>query len=290
MDATFEAEKNRKALSYTAIICAILILLAIFITWPLLKPPVPVAEDLIEINLGNDMEGFGETQPLIKGDMSPTQSQPEAQQARAAITPDEPAKDIEEDNDEEAVPVPKPEKPSPKANTIAKEPSTKTVKTKAPAPVVMPAPKPQKPVATYNGPGKGNGNGATEDNGYRYQGNNPNGKGDAGSPAGKPDSYGNSPGGKTGASISRGLTGRRITYFPSYQDEFNENAKVAVDVSVDKQGKVLSATYQPKGSTTSNSFYKQKAIEKVKQSKLNPDPAGDDVQTGTIIINFKVTN
>ncbi len=33
-----------------------------------------------------------------------------------------------------------------------------------------------------------------------YQGNKPGGKGDAGSPDGKPDSYGNNPGGRTGGS------------------------------------------------------------------------------------------
>ena len=71
MSASFEAEKNRKAFTYTAAIVAALLLLAIFWTWTILPTPPPVAQDLIEINLGNLSEGFGEVQPLIKGDKSP---------------------------------------------------------------------------------------------------------------------------------------------------------------------------------------------------------------------------
>src|SRR5213075_570270 len=38
----------------------------------------------------------------------------------------------------------------------------------------------------------------------------------------------------------------------SFEDEFNENAKVAMDIVADDRGKVQSATFQPRGSTTSN--------------------------------------
>jgi hypothetical protein len=57
---------------------------------------------------------------------------------------------------------------------------------------------------------------------------------------------------------------------------------------VDKSGNVLSAEYQPRGSTTSENYYKEKAIEIVKKSKLNVDPNGADEQTGTVYVKFKV--
>jgi len=63
-----------------------------------------------------------------------------------------------------------------------------------------------------------------------------------------------------------------------------------VDIRIDKNGNVLSASYQPRGSTTSSSSYKDKAIEIVKKSKLNASPNGDDEQTGTVIINFRINN
>ena len=94
MSSAFELEKNRKASLYTAIICGIILLLIFFISWPLYKMPPPLAQDLIEINLGNDAEGFGETQPLIKGQMSPSQDQPSPEQAVAAAAKEEPAKDM----------------------------------------------------------------------------------------------------------------------------------------------------------------------------------------------------
>ena len=156
---------------------------------------------------------------------------------KASAAHDEPAKDIQpdENEDKDAAPVVKPQKPNPDANNIAKEPVTKRVKNNNPTPVVQPEPKPRKALATYNGNGSGKGNGAPEDNGYKNQGNNPNGHGDAGDPSGKPDSYGNDPGGRSGVSISNGLHGRKITHFPSLQDDFNENAKVYVDINVDAE-------------------------------------------------------
>ena len=71
MSATFESEKNRKAFLYTAVICIAILLLAILISWRLPQHPPLVLQDLIEINLGNNAEGFGQVQPLIKGEKSP---------------------------------------------------------------------------------------------------------------------------------------------------------------------------------------------------------------------------
>ena len=71
MSDSFEARKNTKAFSYTAIICGLIVIIAILYTWPLQVPLVPTAQDLIEINLGNEKEGMGDVQPLVKGDPAP---------------------------------------------------------------------------------------------------------------------------------------------------------------------------------------------------------------------------
>ena len=188
MNTTFESEKNRKALLYTAIICGMLLLMFVLISWKDVPPTAPVALDLIEINLGNNEEGFGEEQPLIKGERSPSQEETVVPQQTAAA-PDESVDKVNPDDNAEAdaAPVNKPVKTIPKVTKPA-----------ATAPVAIPAPKPQKPKVTYNGPGTGGGNNATEDNGYKYQGNKPGGTGDAGDPTGNKDSYGNTPGGKVG--------------------------------------------------------------------------------------------
>lgn len=198
MSATFETEKNRKAAIYTAAILGSLLLITFLVSWTnVVHPPKPI-EELIEINLGNDIEGFGEVQPLIKGEKAPA-DEPAPQQQQAAPVNNQPAEEVKDDEpDPEAAPVNKP----------VKTPAKVTPKA-VPTPV-PPAPKPQKPkIAGYNGPKGGTGNGATEDNGYKYQGNKPGGTGDAGSPGGKPDSYGNTPGGKTGGGGLRVSKGDR---------------------------------------------------------------------------------
>ena len=287
IEASFEIEKNRKAFTYTAIIVAIFLLLAIFITWPIIKPPIPVVQDLIEINLGNNQEGFGEVQPLIKGAMAPSQEPAAQQQKASAAQQQAPAKDIQPDEkaDEDAAPVTKPEKVIPKTDNIAKEPVTKPVKTITPAPVLVPVPKPQKPKATYNGTAAGNGNGATETNGDTYQGKKPGGKGDAGDPSGKPDSYGNNPGDRSGVTVTRGQRPLNLGAL-RFEDDFNENAKVALDVRYSASGAYISSSAS-RGTTTSNSTIINIAKRKAADLKF---PPSDDGGLSTILFNFKVQN
>ncbi|MEP7141373.1 MAG: hypothetical protein ABI707_00825 [Ferruginibacter sp.] len=284
MQATFEAEKNKKAFTYTIIICAALLILAFIITWPILLPPVPpLSQDLIEINLGNNKEGFGEKQPLIKGERAPAR-EAEAQSQKAAATKEEAAKDIQPDENAEkdAAPITKPEKPTPKTNNIATEPVTKPAKTNNTSPVVAPpSPKPQKPKITYNGPGNGTGNGATEDNGYRNQGNKPGGKGDAGDPSGKPDSYGNSPGGRSGG--PRVIGNRKIIKYYSFTGDL-EKATVYATVKVSPSGTGTFIGFG-KNSTTRAQSYANAIIQYLRNVQFDKS---NDESTVSVQFNFNV--
>ena len=138
----------------------------------------------------------------------------------------------------------------------------------------------------------GSGTGGNEADSYKKGGNEgiAGGQGDQGRPGGNPDSKNYTGGGRgnSGVRIASGLSGRSLTRVFKYQDDFNENATVAVDVRIDKSGNVLSASYQLRGSTTSESFFKEKAVEIVRKSKFNAAPGGPDEQTGTVLVNFKV--
>ena len=284
MQNSFEAEKNRKALMYTSIICGLFLIIAIFYTWPLQVPPVPVSLDLIDVNLGNEQEGLGDVQPLVKGERAPD-NQSVASKQTAQKAQESPSQSIraDEDNDEAAAPVVKSENKNETSKQINQTNSVKSSKNINPSPVVNPNPAPPKPkVPLYKGGTGTGGNGAAEDNGYRNQGYKP-GNGDAGSPDGKPDAYGNSPGGRSGVSVVRGLSGRRPIHFPNMQDDFNENAKVYVDIKVDAAGKVTSASIA-KGTTTSNSTLRNIALEKAKQLKF--PPADNYLESGTILFHF----
>ena len=189
MANNLDKERHKKALTYTAIICGALLLMFIFISWTVLPPSPPVVQDLMEINLGNNDEGFGEEQPLIKGPGKPEKEIAEQPQPSPSKEEVEEEKITPDDNAEaDAAPVVK----SVKKTTPVK------ITSPTPTPAVLPTPKPKTPKLVYNGPGKQNGNNATQDNGYTMQGNNKSGKGDAGDPTGNKDSYGNTPGGKVG--------------------------------------------------------------------------------------------
>ena len=271
MNTAFESEKNKKAFIYTSIICGVLLLLFFIIRWTVEPPTVPLVQDLIEINLGNNEEGFGKEQPLIKGEGTP--SREAAVAPKQATQPEAIPEKVDPDDNAEATaaPVTKPVK------TITK-PRVEKVTT----PVPVPAAKPQKPKITYNRPGTTPGNNPTEDNGYRMQGKDPNGKNDHGVPTGDKDSYGNTPGGKTGG--PKIISGNRkfINYY-SFTGELPKATIYAViKVSPAGQGTLVRlvkpSTSFDQGYATSISTYLRKMLF---------DKAADE-STVTVQFNFNV--
>src|SRR4051794_12254565 len=128
MQDNFEVRKNTKAATYTAIICGLFLIIAILYTWPLQIPPMPTVQDLIEINLGNEKEGLGSVQPLVKGNPAPDVQSSNATMQNSKAR-QESAKDIQADekDDADAAPVTKPLKIKDDAD-IVKETSNKPVK------------------------------------------------------------------------------------------------------------------------------------------------------------------
>ncbi len=284
----FEVEKNRKAFLYTLVVCAAFLLIAVFYTWKSTRPPVPDTMDLIQVNLGNEMEGLGDIQPLVPGDPAP-----DDQSISAAVSgkkSDEvPSRQIQADDnaDPDAAPVVKTEHPSKTAPEINRNSTFKSTKSVNPSPIVNPNPAPPRPKTIYKGGNGTGGNGAETDNGFRNQGYK-GGNGDMGSPNGNPDSYGNSQAGRSGFSVVRGLSGRRAVHFPNMTDNFNENAKVYVDIVVTPSGKVINPSIA-RGTTTTNSRLRSIAIEKAESLKFNPTSTGNN-ETGTILFNFVLKN
>lgn len=292
-----ENQKNIKAATWTGIISGALLLLCFLVSWSVPAPEPELQEEGMEVNLGNSDQGLGEIAPMIPGPPS-AEEQEVNTPPKTQITQAEDAKEPEtNDNDKEApeAVIPKPAVKKPDAKELPKKENTTPVKVSNPQPAIVdnPKPAPPKPKATYKGgtaSGTG-GNDADSWNNSRNQGI-AGGKGDQGKPGGSPDadSYtGNGGTGKSGVSISRGLQGRKISRLPSFQDDFSENAKVAVDIKVDGSGNVISASFQPKGSTTSDAGLRSIALQKAKQIKFSASGNGEE-SLGTIIFNFRVTN
>ena len=289
MHEQFESQKNMKAGGYTIGIVALLLVFFLFVRWTLPPlPPTPIDEG-IEVNLGNSDMGLGEDQPFLPGKPSP-QDQQAYTPPKVATTENNDVKDVETDDKDADAPEIKKTVTKPDAKKIPEKDIAKTTPKKN-TEVTPPTPAPPKPKAVFKGV-NGTGTGGNDADTYKKGGNQgiAGGKGDQGKPGGDPDSKnytGNGGTGNSGVSISRGLQGRKWVKLPSFQDEFNENAKVAVDITVDGAGNVIGATYQPRGSTTAEASMKAIAIRKANQIKFNT--TGNE-STGTIVFNFKLHN
>lgn len=298
--SSFEQDKNLKASTYTILLVGGLLIISFLIAWT----PPPTAEiteeEGMEVNLGNSETGEGDIQPLLPGD--PIDLEESAKPTPPPPAQEEPpVKEIEtNDNDLEAPPavVKKP------VETPKKKPEVKPTP-ETPKPVSNPKPE-SKPVETppapkakfvYKGQSSNTGN-QGGNNSDTYQPSNgqgiAGGKGDQGKPNGSStsDSYtgngGTGNGGGSGVSISKGLQGRGIRSKPSFEEDFNDNAKIAVDIKIDTKGNVLSATIQTKGTTTTNITMKSIALQKARQLKFTADENAPEEQLGTIVFNFRI--
>lgn len=285
MQASFEKEKNLKAGGITLLICLLLFLFFFFVQWTLPIVPAPDFGEGIEVNLGNSETGLGDIAPQTPGEPSPSQEEISTPPPTANTSTQQPITSTE-DND--------PEDPAVNTNTKKAEnkpvvkPDDNNIK-KSSTSTVNPTPAPAKPKAVFKGGTSttSSGNNADSYNNTRDQGI-AGGKGDQGKPNGNPlsDSYkGNGGTGTAGVSIRSGLDGRRLTKIPSFEDDFNENAKVAVDITVNAEGGVIAATINPRGTTTTNQSIRAIALRKARQLKLN---AASEEQNGTIVFDFKI--
>jgi len=253
-------------------------------------------EEGMEVNLGNSDEGLGETAPMRPGPPSAEEVETNTP-PKTMVTPAEDAKETEtDDNDKEAPPavVPRPAVKKPDAKEPPKKENAIPVKTPRPGPAIVdnPTPPTPRPKATYTG-GNNSGTGGNDADSWNQSNNQgiAGGKGDQGKPNGRPDSdsyTGSGGSGRSGVTISKGLQGRRAVRLPSFQDEFSENAKIAVDIRVDAAGNVTGAAFQPRGSTSADASLRSIALQKARQIKFNASADGEE-SIGTIIFNFRVT-
>lgn len=140
-----------------------------------------------------------------------------------------------------------------------------------------------------NGNGTGNANGNGNGNG---QGNTKPG-GNQGAQWGTPGSNGtgtgpsgNGPGGGDGMSYD--LKGRTWRQKPLVFDNTQKTGRVVVGIKVDKNGNVIYAKYQQKGSNTTDQYLINLAEQSALKSKFSADLGADEEQFGTITFKFSV--
>jgi TonB family protein len=255
-----ETEEEKKSFAITTVIFVILLILCFFFGLTYMDPP---PENGIAINFGTSDIGQGKVQPLQPVKSSP---QPEYTQPQKAV-------------DEEIVTQDNSDAPVIKKNDTKKP--VKEVKE-----VVKPKPTLSKNTTSaleslINGP-KTNGAEASQGND-----NLPGDKGDPNGDRYANSFYGNGSGNGSGNGTSWGLKGRKLSSPAKEVQDCNEEGRVVVQVTVNRNGNVIAAKYS-KGTTNTNPCLVNPALSAARKFKWQPDNNAPETQIGFIVINFKL--
>jgi hypothetical protein len=110
--------------------------------------------------------------------------------------------------------------------------------------------------------------------------------GNQGSPDGDPNAT-NLKGVSTGSGmVGGGLGNRGVKYEPTISDNSQKVGKIVMNVCVDKSGKVISAEYTQRGSTTTDSDLRDLAERSARKFVFTESTI--EKQCGTITVDFKV--
>jgi len=299
MTSTDSSDKRKSLLISTGIYAALLLLLFFIRFWPPYNPENNAALASggggggVTVNFGDSDLGSGAN---YKSEVLEVKNN--AKQAPAKATPDEAI--ITQENtatDDNDVVIPAKEKP------------------KKPTPVVKPEakPVPQKPKVSYStndalssilkgsnkgGDGddkvagnKGKANGSLGSNGYYGTGGSGGGTGGGngtGNGIGTGSGYGAGSGGGSGGGSGYSLGNRKALSKPAPKYTCNEEGKVVVEVTVDQNGKTISATPGIKGTTNTARCLLDQAKIAAMNTKWDADDNAPVKQTGKIIYNFSL--
>lgn len=266
-----ETKHKRKSALITTIILLLLLFVIFNYGMNYLDPP---EEYGLAINFGDSNVGSGAPVQKTKKVATPKVEEKKEVVEEKKETPKEIIKEeIITDDTTKDVPVVE------KIKEIKKEPVKKET------PKEKPKPKPSKATTdalnsllngnSSDGQPKGEGD-------DKKQGVKGNEKGDA--DANK--YYGNTGGGSGG---NYNLAGRKALSKPIEQPDCQEEGTVVVRITVDKNGKVISAIPGVKGSTNTAACLLKPAKEAALKTKWNADNKAPSNQTGTIIYKFSLT-
>lgn len=253
------------------------LLLAILI-FSFLHLPEPLKDQGgLLINFGDVETAGGPSEPALNASSSP-QPQPVVKES-----PVEPEEGIMTQDFEKAPAV----KKEADKKKVEKKPEIKKTETKP-----TPAPTTTKPVekapvvnqkALYSNKGKGE---STTEKGTSegiYKGS-----GNMGNPTGSPesDNYSSGLGGGTG--IVPNLNGRNPLHLQKPDFNILKEGSVVVEITVDREGRVISASPGAKGSTIVDNTLYAAAKKAALQSKFNLKQDAPEKQIGTITYHFKL--
>ncbi len=260
----FETQEQKKAITLASVIMAILLLLTLFLGLSYLDPP---PENGIAINFGNTDMGMGNdnSEELTKTSPQATSASSAAEAKEEVLTQEvEEAIVIKENPKKKPTPTPT-DNPEPKDNPTPKPSQSTTDALNS----LLNAQKQEGTTSKSDGTGNQPGNQGDLD-GSKYS-----------------TAYFGSGGGTGSGSGRWGLNGRSLASSGIVQPNCNDEGTVVVQITVNKNGVVISTQFSARGSNTTSKCLIDAARETAKKYRWNPDSNAPDNQIGFIVVNFK---
>lgn len=281
--------EHGKGLAGTIIIHVALLLVLVFFAFTV--PPPPEMEEGILVNFGTDETGLGMVEPsppAVQEETSPpppsatkvktneeallTQNTEEAPEVKK-VDPEAEKKKLEKIEADRKV---KEELEAEKIRKAAEDAERKRIEAEQ---------KRQADIMNMTKNALANSkNAGTSSTGEGIAG----GAGNQGVPTGSVDSNVRGPGGGLGekGAVSYDLQGRGFQKLPTPKYDYQGEGRVVVEVSVDRQGKVVQALPGAKGSTTLDEYLLKVAKEAALAAQFEVKQDAPSVQKGTITYNF----
>lgn len=295
-------KEQRIATAGTAIFCVLFLLMLVLVRF--INDPTEEEEGVL-VNFGDTEQGMGqvEPRPAVAENIPtpPTPSEPAPSEPAPQQSGEEEV--MNQDFEESALIEQKKKAEKDKADAKAKADADAAAKAKAEADAAAKAKaeadaaakakadaeakakEQQQQLADAQNKAKNAFAGRNTNGGTSGEGDS-NKPGNQGSLNGDPNST-NRVGGGSGNGINFNLAGRSFGTTPP-KPEYNSKAegKVVVEIRVDRQGNVISASPGKAGTTTNDPVLREAAKSAALKAKFNSDPNAAEVQVGTITYTF----
>ncbi len=265
MYAERNEERKNRAWGIAATVFYVLLwcLLIYFVSFPK-KTPERIGEGIL-INFGSTETGFGEEDLPDSDETAPSQ---QASQS----SPDVPENRLTQDFEEAPAVADNPQERQPETTAPSSQPDNRTETA------------PSEPTREVDRralfPGRSDTRSTSE--------GNTEGSGNQGNLAGDPTGSHSGTGlGDSGNSYN--LSGRSLVgSLPVPEYNAREEGRVVIEIRVDQQGNVISASFRSVGSTTTHNVLVSAAQRAAMRAKFNVDETAPHPQVGTIIYNFRM--
>ncbi|MCK0156100.1 energy transducer TonB [Cellulophaga sp. F20128] len=298
-----DTKHKKKSFTLTTLLLSAFLLLLFYVGLTYLDPP---EEKGIAINFGQMDFGKGEVQPKEKiKSQPPKTAQEEVEEEVEEVKPitepevakeetvvEQEAEKVITQESEESIVIKQKEEAKRKAEVAAKKAKAEADKKEQErvAAVKAEADRKRKEEQAKRDQVDNLFGGLSESDGAVEGGEGDDNKaGDKGDPAGDPyaTSYYGAPGSGSGSG-GYGLSGRSLVNKGKVKQDCNEEGRVVVKITVDRNGKVISAVPGVKGTTNSHPCLLEPAKKTAFMHKWNLDSNAPSQQTGFVVVNFKL--